>query len=260
MPCWLVWAELPNLPTVMSDFDVNESDNGNRQHVAGSRLERIQSVSPGYVLTAEGPLVAPIGSLDEFLERKRWAVWHNQARNQVVAEIAQAFANRNVSALWNHGLLLDQDKMPYTATWPRSTTILVETAEHGRVLADPLPGWDLKHAVHGKPGTVYGKSNGNNGLDRRIVTLAAANELGMFSPDVLIVAMGGDWAFELLNFKRASDQPTLLVDVLDDFDEMAKRGSVARLRAYAARGWEIVSGSKWKALLPGRPGNPRTWL
>ena len=77
-------------------------------------------------------------------------------------------------------------------------------------------------------------------IDRAIVTLVAANELDAFCPDVLIVAMGGDWAFELPNFKQASDQPTTLVDVLDDFDEMAQQGSVDRLRTYAARGWEIV--------------------
>jgi hypothetical protein len=236
---------------------VNQSNYGNRQCVAGNRLERIQSVSPVLVLTAEGPLVAPIGSLDDPLERKRRAVWHNQASNQVVAEIAGAFADRDIRTLWNHGLLLDQDELPYPAPWPRSTTILVEVAEHGRVLVDRLPGWDLLHAVHGKPGSVYEESSGGgSGLDRRIVTLVAANELKAFAPDVLIVSMGGDWAFELSNFRPTSDQPTLLIDVLDDFDDLAKRGSVARLRTYVARGWKIVAGSKWKALLPGRPRNP----
>lgn len=228
---------------------------GNMNRVAGSRLEHIQPVSSVRVLTAEGPLVPPIGSLDDPLEQKRRAVWHNHDRNQVVAEIAAAFADRNIHALWDHGLLLDQDEMPYPAPWPESTTILVESAEHGRMFAERSPGWDLLHAVHGKPGSVYEQlPSGTDGLDRKIVTLVAASRLREFSPDVLIVAMGGDWAFELPNFKPTSDQPTILVDVLDDFDDVAKRGSVARLRTYAARGWEIVTGSKWKELQLGQSG------
>lgn len=195
--------------------------------VEGSQLERIPPASRVLVLTAEGPLVMPVGAFDDPLERKRRAAWHNHARDQVVAEIAEAFADRNISALWDHGLLLDQDELPYQDPWPRSTTILVEAAEHGRVLAECLPEWDLLHAVHGKPGSVYEKlSTGAHGLNRRIVTLMAASKLREFSPDVLIVAMGGDWAFELPNFKPAADKPTLLVDVLDDFDDVAKRGSV----------------------------------
>ena len=144
--------------------------------------------------------------------------------------------------------------MPCPAPWPRSTTILVESAEHGRVLADRLPRWKLLHALHGKPGPVYEKPPSRvHRIDRAIVTLVAADELDGFCPDVLIVAMGGDWAFELSNFKPASDQPTLLVDLLDDFDEMAQQGSLDRLQTYAARGWEIVAGSKWKELRAGQP-------
>jgi hypothetical protein len=48
-------AKLPKLPTTMSDFNVNESNFDNRQHVVGSRLERIQSASPATRLHL-GPL------------------------------------------------------------------------------------------------------------------------------------------------------------------------------------------------------------
>jgi hypothetical protein len=43
-----------------------------------------------HVLLCDGPLVPPIGRLDDALERKRLAVWHNDARNDLIATIATA--------------------------------------------------------------------------------------------------------------------------------------------------------------------------
>ncbi len=87
-------------------------------------------------------------------------------------------------------------------------------------------------------------------MDHTIFTLVAASKLELFCADVLIVAMGGNWAFDLPRFMSAVKQPTLVIDIVDDFDEVALDASQSRLQAYDGRDWTITAGSKWKALCP----------
>ncbi len=44
----------------------------------------------------------------------------------------------------------------------------------------------------------------------------------------------------------------LIVDVADDFDDVASEATRARLRAYADRGWHVQVGPKWLPLWPER--------
>ncbi len=152
---------------------------------------------PAQLFVCDAPLPA-VGHCDGPLDRKRKTVWHNEPRNNLVAALATGFADRQIELLWGCGLLLDQETLAWPAPWPTWTAVLVESPEHGRQLQALLPAWRLVHAVGGSA-ALDAPQLGLQAAHRTIITLVAASEMTSFSPDVLIVPMGGDWAFDLPN-------------------------------------------------------------
>src|SRR5436190_23023147 len=97
------------------------------------------------VLVVEAPL-APLGAISKNpLERKRQTIWANERRNDQIARVAQAFADRQLDPLWQCGLLLNETQFPAKAHgW---VAVLVESPEHGQAIAERLPGWMFMHAA-----------------------------------------------------------------------------------------------------------------
>lgn len=210
------------------------------------RYDRSQALERVPVLVADGPLTPPIGRLEDPLARKLQADWHNDSRNELIATIANGFAQRAIEELWTAGLMLDVEDFPLPEPWPSWVAVLVESLEHGRVLQQLLPDWHLLHACPDSCGPSSGNVMGIQAQYREITTLCAAAQFDAFAPNVLVIAMGGDWAFELDNTLLVSGQhKTIVVDVADDFDDVAERATRARLRAYAIRGWQVTTSSKW---------------
>ena len=62
-----------------------------------------------------GPLVPPLGRLEDPLVRKPRATWHNKPRNTFPASLAASFADHRIDMLWKLGLLLDRTELPQPA-------------------------------------------------------------------------------------------------------------------------------------------------
>lgn len=218
--------------------------------------------APVHVLVLDGPATLCPTSTADALERKRQMIWHNSPRNQLVGKVAGAFSNHRIEGLWDAGLLLDQEKLPSPPPWPLWVAVLVESVEHARNISELLPDWRLIHAIPGSSaGLPLNPRSGPENNCRTLITLVAANQMPRFDPDVLIVPVGGDWAFDLPNFFRSTGQPLILVDVADDFDDVASEGTRCRLRTYVGRGWSLVGGRKWMPLFgQSRPISSRNTL
>ena len=67
------------------------------------------------VLVCDGPLVLSPGPLNDPLARKRQAVWYNDPRNSLLADVATSFAIRKIDRLWEHDLPLDLAELPHPA-------------------------------------------------------------------------------------------------------------------------------------------------
>ena len=74
------------------------------------------------------------------IHRKR-RYWHDLDRNGAVVEMANAIAAKNLTPLWQRGVL------SHATAWQdtRSTAaIVVESIEHGRALKLRLPDWNQR--------------------------------------------------------------------------------------------------------------------
>jgi hypothetical protein len=195
------------------------------------------------VLFAEVPLV-PIEVNANSLDRKRQAVWHNERRNEVISQIADALARRKPEALWRHGLLLDGDHLELGAgTRQLRVAILVESPEHGRELARRLTEWPL----------LVGQRSYEDRDDRlptqSIITLVNADGLARRHIDVLVRADGTSGPLDLPGFppraRGRQGRPVVLVDFGDEDDAIAVAATRRRLQDYQARGWEVTAPDRW---------------
>ena len=126
----------------------------------------------------------------------------------------------------------------------------METPEHGRLLQEKLPGWHLVHGGCPRVDQQHGPALSLAASYRTIVTLVAAAHQVTFAPNVLIVAMGGGWIFDLPSPVADELQGLVVVEVADDFDALAQTATCHRLRAYAARGWQVEAPGKWQVAWP----------
>ncbi len=210
------------------------------------------------VTVCDGPSVPLINSQGP-LDRKRRAYWHNGPRNRIVAQIATAFAEADQTALWQHGIGLDEgEELP--AGRRARVAVLVESPEHGEAVGQMLPGWSLLTAVPNRQATAA------VGVlpDRSIVTLAYANKLKQFDPEVLLVTTAEDWIVQVPGFPpriRQTPAPeAMVIDMGDDFDKTATRNTRRRLSAYRCRGWRLRAPRRWTTTgePAGNPADPRS--
>lgn len=200
---------------------------------------RLESICGPVIFTAKGPsgreaevdvllVPAPITKLGTFttaLEGKRNLIWHNRRRNQAVAHLATAFVAGNISALWEHGVLLQEEEKwcdSYFHTPTPTVTVLVQNREHATELHSLLPDWNILTNASHAPTTLH----------KVIVTELAATKWEIHS-QVLITATGSAVAWESILFPKAvykeKMERQLLVDLVEEVSPPPS--------AYSARNW-----------------------
>ena len=82
--------------------------------------------------------------------------------------------------------------------------------------------------------------------DQTIITLVGASKYPMSSLDILIRADGLPWPLGvpgLLDRARSGEQRQLLViDLRDEFDEVAAEATRCRIADYRRQSWEVLGG------------------
>jgi len=177
---------------------------------------------------------------DDSLARKRNMIWKHQARNQVIASLAQAFLNKDVAALSDVDLrALDLRAWFDAFDYRPRTMILVETVEHAENLRVMLDGWRVLTAV---PVSDQSAQQDWSSRTSSIVTIGFA-ELNGFDADVVIRAdgTGTTWRDTWLSPRtgRYRRSPMIVVDIADAFDERALHDTAERKSCYERLGWLV---------------------
>lgn len=173
------------------------------------------------------------------LGRKREALWHDQKRNEAIAEITRAFLAGDLEALWQFGLFVGRQ---YTAAsvpflMPNWLAVVVEGLEHGTELQKLLPELALDRAYPAVTTSWQPMS---------IVTMTRLSQTNYFMPTVVIDAVGGRHALELpQDFDaRGADCPAAVIELDDAFDDKAIKDTTRRLEQYAFRRWPVYPESR----------------
>jgi hypothetical protein len=252
-----------------------------RQRIYGLRLVPEQESSRGDLLLEGiiGPILAHVGpiwkrprtvsvfladwrcrssSYGRFgLEWKRHAIWQNSDRNDAIAGIAQAMVEADLAKLGDHGIFLDHNQEVSSVKHAGKVAILVENPEHATAISARLPGWRVitgKSESSAKRPEVTGSSpdyaepTSCIRPNRIIITQVGASRFPIGTLDVLIRADGLPWPLEvphLLEGKRDGRQCQLLViDLRDEFDEIAVDATRRRIADYQCQSWEVVGGQQ----------------
>ena len=189
------------------------------------------------------------------LEWKRHAVWQNDDRNDAIAGIARAMAEADLVKLGDHGIFLDQDRGAIGVKHYGGVAILVESPAHAAAIGGQLTRLAHRYWLLGKSyraAQIDSQLTGSHRAfkdsrpERMIVTQVGASRCPMSTLDVLIRADGLPWPLEvpdLLAGTRDGEQGQLLViDLRDDFDEIAVDATRHRLADYHRRGWTVSGG------------------
>jgi hypothetical protein len=170
------------------------------------------------------------------LAYKRSAYWHNAARNDRLAAVARAMADRDRTRLQEMGLRLDPgDGLLPTHGQPCRIIVLVEAFEQGLDLLRRLPAWELLGGEDGRLSRRNGK-----GLVGSIVTLTYAAHHDPDADVLILTSPDGLAGLEGFPPRDGRRQRLLLVDVTDDFDKRAQQATRRRISGYRARGWTIL--------------------
>lgn len=178
-------------------------------------------------LEAPGARLAPV-------EKER-LYWQNQARNDLLAEIAQDLAAGKCDGLEGRGLSAAAlDQIGSTLSSASTIVVLVESQAHARALHKLLPEWQ-----------VYTNSNVAAGGKRRQTAGRAIITEGFLAaakPDAHVIIRATGAAAELsarqfTSSKAKLSPPRLLIDLNDTFDcqRVAKRRE-----HYRNNNWQIV--------------------
>ena len=168
------------------------------------------------------------------LERKRSAVWHNANRNQALASLARALADRLTLEALAHGLAIDTMPLAPLIQHARWLAVIVESPEHAHELASLLPDFVVVTAEEGKPPAPWGMQS----PFRTLFTLCAAHDHQGFVPEIVINGVGGRYPLDIP--PMIGTKGRLLVELADDFDERATNETSRRLQAYLMHGWRLL--------------------
>ncbi len=175
------------------------------------------------------------------LTYKRMAYWRNRNRNDHVATVARAFADKDAAKLEQYGVRFRDGEAVLRHAPNTEIAVLVASTEQAKEISKRLPEWKVVDAVPNKAG----KGTGTGEVDRQgtpgtIITEAAAGKHGLHA-DVVIRAGGSMGKSCFTGFPPALDSDkrnAILVDFSDGFDERAAQDARRRLREYELLGWE----------------------
>jgi hypothetical protein len=168
--------------------------------------------------------------------RKRSLLWQNTARNQRIADVAQALSSGDQHRIARLELADSAAWLWETETLPDlGIVIVVESAEHGRALGELLPGWRLARATSGV------EDNDDSILLRgnAIATFTCTNQ-GMVAANVVIYAAGygGRWIEQLgPQWRGLQGDRMLVIDVDDGYDPDIHHDVIQRVMDYGRRSW-----------------------
>jgi len=192
------------------------------------------------VVMLETPSMLAPGKLSP-LERKRATIWHNDQRNDLIADIALAMGNGDIGTLSHRGGFLPEHVDLLTTIPNPGIAILVESAGHGRELLRRLPHWTLNTAIPDDDGALESGT-----CHRSIVTQAFASH-GVFA-NILVRATGTASPLMVRGFPSMQQRGAIvLFDLADCFDVHAIRDTHERIADYRSRGWPVEAGNSWIA-------------
>jgi hypothetical protein len=250
-----------------------------RQRIYGLRLVHEQE-SPreellvegiiGPVLTIHGPIRKEPRSVSVLLadwrcrsssygqfglEWKRHAIWQNPDRNNAIAGIARALVAGDLVALGKHGIFPDATDEAMLVNDGCRVAILVESPEHAKEIGARLPGWrlvtgqsesDVERPELTGSSSDHAESTSDTRPEATIVTQIGSLTFPMGTFDIVIRADGLRWPLEvphLFEGRRNGKQcRLLLIDLRDDFDEIALDATRRRIADYQRRSWEVTGG------------------
>lgn len=170
------------------------------------------------------------------LRDKQRQIYRNEARNQQIAQLAIAFAERAKSVLHAQGLrapvverILAQSEQP-----PR-VAIIVESAQHARVLRRHLA-WPIAAGARNEDDTGALPLS----IDKLIVTRTRAVAAGI-AVDVVIVADGTStaWHDAYGPYYGRNGAEMLVIDMQDSYDRHVRQWAEMRIGDYQARGYNV---------------------
>ncbi|MGO9598756.1 MAG: hypothetical protein ACLP7Q_12275 [Isosphaeraceae bacterium] len=189
------------------------------------------------------------------LEWKRHAIWRNSERNNAIAGIARAMIAGDLVALGEHGIFPDANGEAILVKHASRVAILVESPEHARAIGARLPGWHLvigqSESSVERPQLTESSPNHAEPTshirpDRMIITRVGASWFPMSTLDVLIRADGLPWPMEvpdlLAGTRDGKPSQLLVIDLRDEFDEIALQATRRRIADYQRRRWEVLGG------------------
>jgi hypothetical protein len=191
------------------------------------------------------------------LEWKRDAIWQNLERNDAIAGIARAIIAGDLLALGEHGIFPDADDESNLVRDAGSVAILVESPEHADELGSRLPGWrlvtgasesDLERPESTGSPQDHAESASEVRPDRMIITQVRASRYPMGTLDIVIRADGLCWPLEVPQLvegtRDGKKYKLLMIDLRDDFDEIAVDATRRRIADYQRRNWNVPSGQQ----------------
>ena len=177
---------------------------------------------------------------------RRRAVWSSHTRNQAIADVARGLTRPDYEMLWNHGLFLSSAPSCFPS-WPRacSVVIIVESAEHGKILKRLLPEWKLIHKQN-KKSVDLRKSWGMIPHQSIVTTVVAADHCSCC--DVAVLACGGSSPQIPARLAR-TNSVRVIIDFADEINDELADNTRQRIRAYREHGWTVADWQDLKRAL-----------
>lgn len=211
------------------------------EQIAGEVIHRLKKPRvPVRVLVLPTPSCVS-GIYKTPLERKQALYWHNTARNEYVAKVAQAVHLMDRVALKEVGLR-NQDIRAIKTCGRARIRLLVETPQHARELLTLLPGWCMGTMIPSGVDDGKEKASEVNFQMPMIMAAVYASTLDI-QADIIIRATGMGWPLKVRNFPPKESKKTppqvLVIDFDDNQQQDAWRDTQNRVKEYKRQGMEV---------------------
>lgn len=171
--------------------------------------------------------------------RQRERLWFQAARNKVIVQVAEGFAQRDPGKLWEADILTSLPD-PFTGWhFGPHVVIVTQSVEHARLLSKKLPGWQLLDSLPQPPKQTQNLEWSQWLVpNRSIVTAVRAAQYKSFNADVVIMAAGGPYP-QLPRGLARSNGKILLVDFADGGDRSCDEDTNRRREVYRTLGCSV---------------------